>query len=482
MLKKILALLMPFIFLIMTTQAQADWVSDWVQQETSTTPNYFQGQQRGFFTAGSFNARWQHANNFNPINISPPSIKVGCGGIDIFGGAFNFVNPQYLVQQLQTMLEAAPAIAFEIALKTLCEQCSQTLNAIEAIIQKLNGLQFNACKATKAAVFTLASALSPEVAEKNQAMADETHQTLSGIANMFTSIFENEQGTSATSPSTSQPASSQSSYQQMISGCPADIQEFFGTPGTTLLEQIGNALGLPQSYIDLMRGYVGDVQINVAPNPQNIPQLVITKMAPCRQNQTTGIDDFYNGSAYAEPPGGPSQCSNANVMNLEQYVQDNISGILNAMQTGAPLTQTQQNIIQTSPVSIYQALKVGIATGQADTIGATLADLTAKAYAYGAMSDLLSQAQQLYYKMNTLIGKTGQSTSPNCKISITAANTEVINGFISQIMKQQSLIEQSYVKSAHDINTINSLINNYAGAKLLVKKAIAHTINPAAIK
>ena len=35
----------------------AGWVDDWLQQKTETSPGYFEGQKRGYFTGGSFSAR-----------------------------------------------------------------------------------------------------------------------------------------------------------------------------------------------------------------------------------------------------------------------------------------------------------------------------------------------------------------------------------------------------------------------------------------
>ena len=472
-------LIVGLVFLVFSYQAKAGWVSDWIQQKTSVSPNYFQGQKRGYFTAGSYSARWQPSQTFSPFSVSAPSIKVGCGGIDIFGGGFNFVNPQYLVQQLQTMLQAAPAVAFDIALKTLCEQCSQTIKSIEAMIQRLNSLQFNACKATKAAVFTLMSAISPEVKARNRAMADETHQTLTGLTDMFNDIVESEQGiTNMTHPSVSQPAGAQSSYSSMISGCPADIREIFATPGTTLLEQIAGKLNFPQNYTNLIRGFVGDIEIISAPNVKGKMELKIVPIAPCRQNKSISIQDFYNGDAYAESPDGT--CSSANTLNLIHYMETHIYDISQKMQTGAALTSGEESIIQTSPVSIYQALKAAVVAGDTSTVSALLSDMTAKAYAYGAMSDLLSQAVQLFYKLQTVLAKQG-NFGPNCQLSITAASESTINNFIHTVLKKQQLIQANYVKSADEVNAIETLINNFRVARNIVKKNTAHTVNVEAI-
>ena len=78
-----------------------------------------------------------------------PRIKSGCGGIDVFMGGFSFMNTDYLVNKLQAILAGAPAVAFDLALKTLCEQCSNTIKNFEALADKLNSMQFDECAASK---------------------------------------------------------------------------------------------------------------------------------------------------------------------------------------------------------------------------------------------------------------------------------------------------------------------------------------------
>ena len=477
MLKKVVFII-AVILSISSYQAKAGWVSDWVQQKTSVSPNYFQGQKRGYFTAGSYSLRWQPSQTFSPFSVSPPSIKVGCGGIDIFGGGFNFVNPQYLVQQLQTMLQAAPAVAFDIALKTLCEQCSQTIKSIEAMIQRLNGLQFNACKATKAAVFTLASALSPEVKAKNRAMADETHQTLTGLTDMFNDIVESEQSISSTNPHTSQPAGAKSSYNDMIKDCPSDIKDIFATPNTTILEQIAKKLNFSQDYVNLIRGLVGDIQILAVNNVKGKPELKIIPIPPCRQNKSTSIQDFYNGNVYAEDSDG--YCSNAHTLNLIQDIQNKMVDIANKMQNGGTLTSDEVSLIAVSPVSVYQAIKASVASGTSPVIVSLLSDVTAKAYAYGSMSDLYVQALQLLYRARAILAKKG-NFGPNCQLSITAASVSAINNLIHSIYERQQQIRESYMKSADEVNAIETMINNFRTAQEIVKRSTTHTVNADAV-
>ncbi len=132
--------------LIVGTFARAGFVDDWITQHTETSPGYFEGQKRGYFTGGSFSARWPQTKDYL-VSVEPPRLQFGCGGIDAFMGGFSFMNFEYLVQKLQRILQAAPAAAFDLALKTLCEPCSNVIKSMNAMSDALNHLQLDDCKA-----------------------------------------------------------------------------------------------------------------------------------------------------------------------------------------------------------------------------------------------------------------------------------------------------------------------------------------------
>ena len=134
--------------LIFSHAASAAWVDDWLNQRTTTSPNYFFGQQRGYYSGGSFSARWPNSVSY-PVTVEMPRIKSGCGGIDVFMGGFSFLNTDYLVDKLQGILSGAASVAFDLGLKTLCEQCSNTIKNFEAISDKLNSMQLDECAAAK---------------------------------------------------------------------------------------------------------------------------------------------------------------------------------------------------------------------------------------------------------------------------------------------------------------------------------------------
>ena len=115
-----------------------------------------------------------------------PRFKVGCGGIDLFMGGFSFLNVNYLVQKFQKILQAAPAMAFDLALSTLCQQCSNIMKSLEALANELNGLQMNDCHDAKVLSAKLVSPFTDNPKIKAEAQQDFSLET--GLTDIYNDI------------------------------------------------------------------------------------------------------------------------------------------------------------------------------------------------------------------------------------------------------------------------------------------------------
>jgi len=209
--------------LLAPPQAGAGWVDDWLTQNTSNPPDYFAGQKRGYYSGGSFSARWPN-NATYPITVEPPRIKSGCGGIDIFLGGFSFLNFEYLVEKLQRILMSGGAVAFDLALKTLCEPCATSIKSFEAIADKLNGLQLDECTAAKDIRAVLQSSdgqgfASMDTVERRLGNAIKENKLSQGIADLYQTITEEDRA--------NQNLAQKPDVLRAVSGCNAEIKEIF---------------------------------------------------------------------------------------------------------------------------------------------------------------------------------------------------------------------------------------------------------------
>lgn len=85
-------------------------------------------------------------SNATIIGYVPPSISAGCGGIDMFGGSFSFVNKAELEQLLRNIASNAKGYLFQLALKALCGTCVATMDGMQKKIQSLNNMMGNSCQ------------------------------------------------------------------------------------------------------------------------------------------------------------------------------------------------------------------------------------------------------------------------------------------------------------------------------------------------
>lgn len=88
--------------------------------------------------------------NFSPFYVTPPSIKAGCGGIDIFLGAFGMANRQQFVQFLRNIGQNAAGLAFKVALQAMAPELNSQIQDIANTIAEWNRHFGSSCQAAKA--------------------------------------------------------------------------------------------------------------------------------------------------------------------------------------------------------------------------------------------------------------------------------------------------------------------------------------------
>ena len=86
-------LILPTLILSLSAPvAAANWTDDWFASSTSSGASSYKNQQRGFYSAGSYSARFNVSND-PLLTISPPRVSAGCGGVDLFLGGMSMLDP-----------------------------------------------------------------------------------------------------------------------------------------------------------------------------------------------------------------------------------------------------------------------------------------------------------------------------------------------------------------------------------------------------
>ncbi|MBV5326401.1 MAG: conjugal transfer protein TraH [Chlorobium sp.] len=426
--------------------AQAGWVDDWVQQSNTTNSGYFQGQQRGYYSAGSFSGRWKSTADY-PVTLEMPKVKSGCGGIDVFMGGFSFMDSDYLVDKLQAILSNAAGVAFDLGLKTLCEQCSNTIKNFEALSDALNQMQIDECAAAKSLVGIVADEngiRSSEEMQERLGTAVKENKLVSGVSEIWTDLTTEEQASGGTVQS--------GDVQAVTSGCNADVRDLF-LNGGSLLQNVGNKMSIPSAHVDLIRGLVGDLKLS---GPSDAYK--ISYMPPCSENNADSIKSIAHGDIYIKSSSG--QCSQVTDGNRDmgQYVATMLTQIAGKIRNKGIFTASEQTFMDTNPLSPLPILKSAVAT---NTDGATingLADITATAYSLQMISDLYIRAEMIARKAREVLEKKtpGSSGGPE-KCAAVIFLDDASNNISLMLGKIQELREgakASYIASTNEMNAI----------------------------
>jgi conjugative transfer pilus assembly protein TraH len=447
------------LFLLLPALASAAWVDDWLEQRTTTSPNYFSGQQRGYYSGGGFNSRWPNRTDY-PLTVEMPRIKSGCGGIDVFMGGFSFMNSDYLVDKLQGIMSGAAAVAFDLALKTLCEQCANTIKNFEALSDKLNSMQLDECAAAKELVGVVMDENgfhSTEVMREKLGTSIKENKLSQGVAEMWDIITKEDQANNNVPRS--------GDVARVTSGCNAEIRSTFLTQGS-LLENVGGRMGIPRDHIDLIRGLVGDVKLEGPANAYKV-----SYETPCPENNPDDIKSFANGDVYAKNASGfCSRITDAN-RDLVQYVTDTLNSIAGKIESKAALSPAERTFLETNPLSALPILKTSVSTDMKDAVISGLADITAKAYSLQMLSDLYVRSETIARKAKEMLEKkavaaTGQP-SENCAAVVFAQKADQdITLMIRRIRQLQESARASYVASAREMSTIMEYLEHMQKVEL----------------
>ena len=119
-----------------------------------TRPQTYDGQRAGFATLGSLYVRTANRNSAL-INIQLPSIRAGCGGIDLFGGSFSFISKEEMIQLMRGIMQNAAGFAFELALKSMSPAVQDIVAELRAIIERVNAMNIDSCETAQGLVSSI---------------------------------------------------------------------------------------------------------------------------------------------------------------------------------------------------------------------------------------------------------------------------------------------------------------------------------------
>ncbi|WP_066017697.1 conjugal transfer protein TraH [Endozoicomonas atrinae] len=174
---------------------EMDGMFNSMSQSTGTAPGAYKSQRRGVFYGGSFTMKSKIVNP-NLISVRPPSWKGGCGGVDLFGGSFSFINADQFVQMLRAIAANAKGYAFQLAMDAVCPDCMTQLQSLADKMNELNQYLGNSCQMAQQAVDGVDGFFG--VSDKLRTARDKAVAVSSGLLPDSLTAHQQQTGESAT--------------------------------------------------------------------------------------------------------------------------------------------------------------------------------------------------------------------------------------------------------------------------------------------
>ncbi|AEG48573.1 MULTISPECIES: conjugal transfer protein TraH [Sphingomonadaceae] len=424
------------------------WAESWFDNVTYTSPGSFEDQTRGYITAGGMSGRIDVHNDYL-MSVTLPKVRAGCGGIDMFLGGMSFLDPDYLVQKLESILQAAPAVAFQYLLETLDEKMGNIISKMEAATNFLNSIQVNDCRLANRMV---------QIARGDDNM--------SGIIEEMTGYKSVREGFSKSYQQSREKIQANQGnptedLRDALENCPAEVTEIFKTG--SLLAHAAARVGA-SDWAGVMRARVGDVYMRWDP-ADKVP--LFTAIPACARQDTESVDDFLTGKvqtrAIAVPPTAADCSTDGSGKGALVLARGRMESIAVKIRTRATLTtEERQFVANVRTLPVYRLLEWGVRQGLVESVIGDTDELVALTLAYQMLNDLtrsIDFAVSNAERGVTAAGAADAGSARICQTRILAKGIEQLSGLRDEVLRQRAQMRQSYMAALNQAN----LSANYAG-------------------
>ncbi len=440
--------------LILATAANAapasaqSWAESWFDNVTYTSPGSFEDQTRGYVTAGGMSGRVDVHNDYL-MSLTLPKVKAGCGGIDMFLGGMSFLDPDYLVQKLESILQAAPAVAFQYLLETLDEKMGNIISKMEAATNFLNSIQVNDCRLANRMV---------QIAKGDDNM--------SGIIEEMTGYKSVKQGFAKSYQNSREKIQANNNnptedLRDALTNCPAEVTEIFRTG--SLLSHAATRVGAGD-WASVMRARVGDVYMRWDPTDK-VP--LFTAIPQCPAQDTESPQDFLTGRVQKRalniPPTGADCAQDGTGRGALILARERMESIATKIRTRAALSaEERQFVANVRTLPVYRMLEWGVRQGVVNSVIGDTDELVALTLAYQMLNDLtrtIDFAVSNAERGTSAAGAADGNSATICQTRILSKGIEQLRDLRDEVLRQRAQMRQSYMAALNQAN----LSANYAG-------------------
>ena len=381
------------------------------------------------------------------------------------------MNFEYLVQKLQRILMSAGAVAFDLALKTLCEPCASTIKSLDALANQLNSMQIDECSAAQGLVATVVENPSARELGGKLSTALKENKISQGISGLFQSITESDRA--------NQGVAQKPDVERAVSGCNTELKDIFISLAgagqfSSLLHNLGvDKMGMPESYVNLIRGLAGDIYVESSDKA-----FTVSHVPPCPGNDPEDVTAFIDGNVLAKSRNGTCSVIGDSNRDLVLYVHNQMASIANRMKNKATPTSAEIAFIQSSPLAVVPTLRTAVATETEQAVIPVMSELTAKAHVVMMLGDLYSRSAHAMEKGREILSKKavaqpGQDAE-NCLAELFTESAErEISGMLDRIHRLRSSARLSYHGSVEEANAILALMRDRQNLDNQLRREVA---------
>ena len=424
------------------------WAESWFDNVTYTSPGSFEDQTRGYVTAGGMSGRVDVHDDYL-MSLTLPKVKAGCGGIDMFLGGMSFLDPDYLVQKLETILQAAPAVAFQYLLETLDEKMGNIISKMEAATNFLNSIQVNDCRMANRLV---------QIAKGDDNMSGIIEE-MTGSKSVREGFAKSwQQSREKIQANKGNPTED---LKDALANCPTEVTDIFQTG--SLLQHAAQRVGA-SDWAGVMRARVGDVYMRWDANDK-VP--LFSAIPACPHQDTESADDFLTGQvptrALNVPPTAGDCTVNGAGRGALVLARERMDSIATKIRTRSALSPDEKQFVaNVRTLPVYRLLEWGVRQGVTDSVIGDTDELVALTLAYQMLNDLTRSIDFALSNAERGVTTAGAANDQNenvCQTKILSKGIEQLRDLRDEVLRQRAQMRQSYMAALSQVN----LSATYAG-------------------
>lgn len=114
-------------------------------QSSYTAPGLYASASMDTVTGGRFILK-ANREDFQPYDFQGPELKAGCGGIDVFLGAFSIPSKDEFVSFVRSIGTALPGLAFHAALQSLAPDLNEQISQFRDMLMRYANMLGDSCQ------------------------------------------------------------------------------------------------------------------------------------------------------------------------------------------------------------------------------------------------------------------------------------------------------------------------------------------------